>query len=221
MNFEYFGKIYESEKIKSWEKSYLNYNSLVNDIKSIVECISKLLEECKKQKKTEQKDKDKSINYEINSKKAINDVSFSDSLRPTILSVIKERNNDSIINNDPLTNVNTLERNKNLIEDKIKAFFDSLDEEIKKINIFYSSQEKDIYQKINKRIKNKDEIKKEASSTILKELDLINYLSELCSQIIIFIYWNIKALKNILYIFDNSTYPIIDSMSYGYIKKHL
>lgn len=225
MNFEYFGKIYESEKIKSWEKDYLDYNSLVNDIKSIVDCISKLLEECKKQKKTEKKDKDKKqkdkINFEINSKKAINDVSLSDSLRPTLLSVIKERSGNSFTNKDSSQNTNTLEINKNLIEDKIKSFFNSLDGEIKKINIFYSSQEKDIYQKINKRIKNKNEIKGEASANILKELDLINYLCELCSQIIIFIYWNIKALKNILYIFDKSTSPIIDSMSYGYLKKHL
>ena len=224
MNFEYFGKIYESEKINCWEKYYLNYNSLVNDIKSIVDCISNLLEECKKQKITEQKDKekkDKNINFETNSKKSINDVSFSDSLRPTLLSIIKERNNNSFAINDSLACINNLEKNKNIIEEKIKVFFDTLDKEIKKINIFYSSQEKDIYQKINKRIKNQTEIKGESNSNILKELDLINYLCELCSQIIIFIYWNIKALKNILFIFDNSTYPIIDSMSFGYIKKHL
>jgi len=225
MNFEYFGKIYDSEKINSWDKYYLNYNSLVNDIKSISDCISNLLEECKKQKIIEQKDKeinDKSINFEINSKKAINDVSFSDSLKPTLLSILKEKNSDSFTcNNDSMTCTNSLENNKNIIEEKIKSFFDTLDEQIKKINVFYSTQEKDIYQKINKRIKNQTEIKGESFSNILKELDLINYLCELCSQIIIFIYWNIKALKNILYIFDNSTYPIIDSMSFGYIKKHL
>ena len=225
MNFEYFGKIYDSEKINSWDKYYLNYNSLVNDIKSISDCISNLLEECKKQKIIEQKDKeinDKSINLEINSKKAINDVSFSDSLKPTLLSILKEKNSDSFTcNNDSMTCTNSLENNKNIIEEKIKSFFDTLDEQIKKINVFYSTQEKDIYQKINKRIKNQTEIKGESFSNILKELDLINYLCELCSQIIIFIYWNIKALKNILYIFDNSTYPIIDSMSFGYIKKHL
>ena len=225
MNFEYFGKIYDSEKINSWDKYYLNYNSLVNDIKSISDCISNLLEECKKQKIIEQKDKeinDKSINFEINSKKAINDVSFSDSLKPTLLSIVKERNSDSFTsNNDSMTCTNSLENNKNIIEEKIISFFDTLDEQIKKINVFYSTQEKDIYQKINKRIKNQTEIKGESCSSILKELDLINYLCELCSQIIIFIYWNIKALKNILFIFDNSTYPIIDSMSFGYIKKHL
>ena len=186
MNFEYFGTIYESEKIKSWEKYYLNYNSLVNDIKSIVDYISNLLEECKKQKLTEQNDKEKNgknINFERNTKKSINDVRLSDSLKPTLLSIIKERNNNSFTSNDSMTSINTLEKNKNIIENKIKAFFDTLDEEIKKIYNFYSSQEKDIYQKINKRIKNQTEIKGESNSNILKELDLINYLCELCSQI--------------------------------------
>ena len=97
----------------------------------------------------------------------------------------------------------------------------TLDKEIKKIYIFFSAKEKDIYQKINKKIQNKNTIYNKTSKEILKELNSINYISELSKQLIIYIYWNIKALKNILILFDNSTKSIVESLSYLYIKKCL
>ena len=83
---------------------------------------------------------------------------------------------------------NTEEDKKREIEGKIQKFIEFLDDELKKIYIFFSSTEKDIYQKINKKIQNKDAISNKSSNEILKELKSIKYISELCKQLIIFIF---------------------------------
>ena len=151
----------------------------------------------KKEEKNENKNKEKEKEEEKNKKK---------------------ENEADIFNED---NIDPKHKKQNEIIEKINEFFESLDKEIKKIYLFFSSNEKSIYQNISKKLQNKENIKKKSVTDIFKEIDSINYLSELCTQIIIFIYWNIKALKNILNNFDNSTKEILNKLSYKNVKKFL
>jgi hypothetical protein len=107
------------------------------------------------------------------------------------------------------------------LKDKIISFFNLIDKEIKKIYIFYSSKEKDLYQNINKKIKNKEIMKNNSCNDIFGEIDKLEYLSNLCLELLKFIYLNIRALLNILTILDNHLNTNADSISYKYLKKYL
>ena len=241
MNPEIFGKIFDSEKIESWSDNYINYDGLIQDIIKLDEFLHKLINDNKKNEMLETKKMKKGLKN--NDKKIIdtsNDNSKSNinlkKIRATPSLLSKLNDCDELFPNIKYNNEQTYEmeetrvssisddkqkENKKIIEDKIRAFIDSLDKELKKIYIFFSSKEKDIYQKINKKIQNKEQIASKQIEDIIKELDSINYIGELCKHIIIFIYMNIKALKNLLFFFDKSTKFIVDSLSYIYIKKFL
>jgi len=199
MSSETFGKKFELEKVKSWDQYYINYNKAVDSIKDLIIFLKNLVY---KTKAEEEKNKNNNNSKDLEQSKKLKKVGGI----PTLLKTFK---------------TNTEEDKKKEIQEKIQKFIEFLDDEIKKIYIFFSSTEKDIYQKINKKIQNKDAISNKASNDILKELKSIKYISELCKQLIIFIFWNIKALKNILLLFDNSTKEVVESLSYSYIKKLL
>ena len=243
MNPEIFGKIFDSEKIESWSDNYINYDGLIQDIIKLDEFLHKLIIDNKKYEIADTKRMKKGLKN--NYKKIIesnNDKSKTNkkidlkkiSATPSLLS--KLNNCDELFPNINNNNEQTYEmeetrvssisddiqkENKKIIEDKIRTFIDSLDKELKKIYIFFSSKEKDIYQRINKKIQYKEQIAVKQIEEIIKELDSINYIGQLCKEIIIFIYLNIKALKNLLFVFDKSTKFIIESLSYVYIKKFL
>ena len=125
-------------------------------------------------------------------------------------------------NNFIITESNSEKENQDSItKKKLILFFQSLDKEVKKLHIFYSSKEKDIYQSLNKKIKNKSKINDKDYDEIIKELDELDYICELCTQILIFIHLNIQALKSILSFLDNSLNTLDQSISYKYIKKFL
>ena len=199
MSSETFGKKFELEKVKSWDQYYINYNKAVDSIKDLIIFLKNLVY---KTKAEEEKNKNNNNSKDLEQSKKLKKAGGI----PTLLKTLK---------------TNTEEDKKKEIQEKIQKFIEFLDDEIKKIYIFFSSTEKDIYQKINKKIQNKDAISNKASNDILKELKSIKYISELCKQLIIFIFWNIKALKNILLLFDNSTKEVVESLSYSYIKKLL
>ena len=210
---ESFGQIFKSEKVTSWQKSYINYDELINDIKNIVKYLKMIVEENKNNKIILKNNKA----FQVKNNSKVNIFGGVE----TLLASIKNKNTYSFLNKNENINENQEENRKKEIEEKIKLFFQSLDKEIKKIYIFFSTKEKDIYQKINKKIQNKNNIKNKEINEILKEIDSIKYISELCKQIIMFIYWNIKALKNVLDFFGKSTKTITESLSYIYLKNFL
>ena len=195
--YKEFSLKFESEKITSWEKSYIDYNTIV---KKILELFRK------------KKEKDVQTNFEnINQN-----------------NIIYNNDENNISNNDnnnkkQFNDINSENKSKDSssIKEEIKSFFQILDKEVKKLNIFYSSKEKDIYQNINKKIQNISKIKEKSCNEILKEIEELNYLDELCLQVLLFIYLNIKALKSILSILDNSLNTKNQSISYKYIKRFL
>ena len=238
-NFEKFGKFFNSEKVKTWDNDYINYNGLITEIKGLMEFQKKIIKEnpnnilslskstiiesneiIRDLNKTGSNEKSSEISENI--KGVSNPLSFiinkSHSLQD------KEEKGNLILNKGIYKDIsfnNQIDEIKTQIKEKIKAFINELDKEVKKIYIFYSSKEKEIYQKINKKIINKNNLSDKNPSELIKELNSLNYISELCKQIIIYIFLNIKALKNILFIFDKSTTNIVESLSYIYLKKYL
>ena len=211
---ESFGQIFKLEKVQSWENSYINYDQFINDIKNIVKYLKMIIEESKTNKIVKNKEL-------LNNNPKIKKIGGQPTLFASININNINNNEDNNFSLNKAINKNLEEEHKKAIEEKIKLFFQSLDKEIKKIYIFFSTKEKDIYQKINKKIQNKNIIINKDITEIIKEIASINYISELCKQLIIFIFWNIKALKNILDFFGKSTKAITESLSYLYLKKFL
>ena len=175
-----FFEYYESEKVKNWENSYINYKKLIEELSNLF---------ITKQSESQQVNED----------------------------ILESNNLDNIDN----TTNNEKEKKDSITKEKIKSFFKSLDQEVKKIYIFYSSKEKDIYQSLNKKIKNKSKINDKSCDEILKGMDELDYLCQLCTQIVIFIHLNIQALKSILSILEDTLNIEDYSISYNYIKKFL
>jgi hypothetical protein len=199
---EEFLDIFEQEKVTSWDSHYISYEKIIKEM-------TQLFDTKRRAKTTKETNKITNELYEKNDK---------------ILNEMKNR--QSFKNNNKINQI--LDSTGNLKNDidssstgKIKSFFDLLDKEIKKIYIFYSSKEKDIYQNINKRIQNKQNIKNKSCEEILKEMDDLEYLSNLCLELLEFIYLNIRALKSILSILDDNLNYESQTISYNYLKKYL
>ena len=210
MNDEYnkFLSYFESEKIESWENSYINYERIYKEIinlfqtqKELTNKKKEIIEKTKSTilKKTKTNDNNKNFNKAL--EKIIDDNNNEIEYQKTKSQIIT---GESIVNRE-----------------KIKSFFQLLDQEVKKLNVFYSSKEKDIYQNINTKIQKKSKIKEKSCEDILKEIDELDYLNELCLQVLCFIHLNIQALKSILRILDKSLNNEDQSISYKYIKKFL
>ena len=192
MKYETFEDLFNSEKVEIWQDNYVNYKGKIKEINDFVQNVKIIV----------------GNNLIQNKKEEENNNSSS-------LKIIQE-NNEIIeinleINNDK----------KKLIIEKIKMFFESMDREINKIHTFYSIKERKIYQEISQKINNKNKLKNKKIKEIITKIDSLNYYSNFCNQLIIYIYWNIKAIKSLLNIFDNSTKTIAKKLSYLYLKYHL
>ena len=200
---EEFLSYFEQEKVTSWDNYYINYRELFKGITKLFETeLDSVKIEEKKQKLVEFDEKNDAIIKEMKN-----------------IPLFKNNINNNI-NNVSYDNTNS-DTDSSFSKNKIKPFFDLLDKEIKKIYNFYSSKEKDLYQNINKKIQNKENIKKKSCNEIIKEIDELEYLSNLCLELLEFIYLNILALKNILNTLDNIVNTQTQSISYNYLKKYL
>ena len=186
-----FLEIFEEEKVQIWENSYINYENIYKEIVNLFQIQKETINANNKEQNNTNMFK------KANTEKINNKIEFE---KIDCKSISEE----SVVN-----------------KEKIKSFFLLLDKEVKKLNTFYSSKEKDIYQNINKKIQNKSNIKEKPCEEILKEIDNLNYLNELCLQVLCFIHLNIQALKSILRILDKSLNNKDQSISYNYIKKFL
>ena len=193
---------FEQEKVTSWDSHYISYEKIIKEM-------TQLFNTKRRAKTTKETNIITNELYEKNDK-IINEM----------------KNRQSFKNNININQI--LDSTGNLKNDidssstsKIKSFFDLLDKEIKKIYIFYSSKEKDLYQSINKKIQNKEKTKNKSCQEIIKEINSLNYLSNLCLELLAFIYLNILALKKILNSLDNYINTKKESISYKYLKKFL
>lgn len=188
---------FESEKVKQWEKSYINYKNIIQEISDLFKI------------------------KQIQLHKDSNGISEFEEFTINNIEEIKSMNKTFSNTMDIKSNINSKNTNSSLIKEEIKSFFHLIDKEVKKLNVFYSSKEKDIYNNISKKIENKSKISDKSCVEILKEIDELDYLNELCLQVLLFIYLNIQALKSILRILDNSLNTEDQSISYKFIKRFL
>ena len=204
-DYKKFLDYFELEKVESWEKYYIDYKNIIKEIFKLFR--TKQIES-------------KTMNNEYHIPKGFNKKAKKD------IKEIKTNKNDNILTDNKYNIINDPEeKNKSMdsssSQAQIKSLFDLLDKEVKKIHIFYSSKEKDIYQRINKQIKNRSKIIAKTSKEIVMEIDDLNYITNLSLQVLGFIYINIQALKSILSLLDNSLNTVSQSISYKYIKKFL
>ena len=207
---EEFLNYFKEEKVTSWDSFYINYENLSNEVQNLF---------TKRNGSIKKKGIEK-VPKELEEKQN---------------AIITELKNFHLFKNNPNTpnlgkdseEINSMNEGSSISssssssKDRIKSFFDSLDREIKKIYIFYSSKEKDLYQSINKKIQNKEKTKNKSCQEIIKEINSLNYLSNLCLELLAFIYLNILALKKILNSLDNYINTKKESISYKYLKKFL
>ena len=196
---------FELEKVESWDKYYIDYKNIIKEIFKLF-----------RTKQTESE----TMNNEHHIPKKLDKEEKKDIIE------IKTNQNDNIPTDNKYNNIiDTEEKNKSMdlssSQAQIKSLFELLDKEVKKIHIFYSTKEKDIYQRINKKIKNKSKIIDKTSKEIVKEIDELYYISELSLQVLGYININIQALKSILSLLDNSLNTVSQFISYKYIKNFL
>ena len=207
---EEFLKEFEDEKVKEWNDSYLDYTNLKNKINKIKDIYFKnkdIKSENDKKGEIEEKKQIK-LNEIITSEKKSNVIENIDEIDESL-----ENNNDILSNFSMET-----EEKLNILGMPTKKFMELLDEQIKKIHIFYTRKEKKLYDDMNLQLRLYESLKNknnnERKMQIVTDLD---YLSNFSYELIKYVYINIKALKRILKIFDLKLVKI----SYNYLKKNL
>ncbi len=115
------------------------------------------------------------------------------------------------------------EKDKKLFRAKIKNFISLLDEEVKKIHTFFTKKERKIFNLISKQIdkKNSGSENNNNLSSLINSCNDLLHISLLSKEIILYVFLNIKALKQILKIFDEKLSRIIKKMPFTYIRRFL
>ena len=204
---------FEDEKIKGWKDNYIDYIKLRNEITKIYNkfCINN--NDISFSEKEEEEEDKNEIKIELN--KSFNNKGDKSNIIENI-EELEKLNNSLGINNDIISR--TTSKKIEILKKPTKYFMSLVDKEIKKIHIFYTSKETNLYENINSQIsifklsKNKNNNK--AKIDIISNLE---YLSNFCDELINYVYINIKALIRILKIYD---FKLIE-ISYNYIKKYL
>ena len=224
---ENFLKQFNAGKLKSWDKNYIDYIFLCNKIVSIIDKFTNDNQNIPIEDKVEEKKEDK--DYEEDIFDGQNQIELSNTelraLSNDLINEDKEKLN--IIGNIAQLDNNTENSNKTAIDSKklkifkkpTKEFISLLDREIKKIHAFYISKETELFEGVTTQIElfNNLRNKEKNNEKKIKIISDIKYLSKLGQSLINYVYLNIKALKNLLNIYDNQ----IIFISYKYMKKHL
>lgn len=199
-----FLKEYDSEKNTSWKENYIDYIGLCNKITSILENYNNKNQNILKENHNEEESDEKNIKIELipPPKKSQNNI-------------IKEEDEDNGLENN-LRPINIKNKDE-IFKKQTKVFISLLDNEIKKMHIFYTKKETSLFEGVSSQISifnnNKKTKKKNQNYKIISELA---YLIQLTTTLIFYIYSNIKALKKILNTYDQN----IMEISYEYLKKH-
>lgn len=197
---------FNEEKVKDWTKFYINYMGLKNLLTSIYQkYINK--KEFEEDNKEEEEKESNDFKMELNN-------------------FISSKKKSSIIENLDEVSSNSLSQKSVSVQSSIKMkklskptknFMTSLDEEIKKMKIFYVKKEKSLYDALNiqHRIYESPN-NKENNKAKMKIASDLEYLSDLSYQLIRYVYINIRALIRILKLYDSKLIQI----SGNFLKKH-
>lgn len=218
---EEFLNQFNKNKIKSWDNNYINYISLCNKIKYIEEKYNN--NNSKIELGEEEVENDNEDVMEIENgielqKSNLNNISNNlikeDEENMSIIENLSNKGNDNNTSNTIIE-----EKKIKKFKKPTKKFMNLLDKEIKKMHAFYISKETDLFEGTSSQIELYDTLKSKENTNDkkIKIISDIKYLSKLGQSLIDYVYLNIKALKNILNIYDKK----IISISYQYIQKHL
>ena len=178
-----FGKKFLKNQIKVWEKEYINYKRLKQIIKSINKKITV-------------------FNNNIISNDIIQE---TEEIKDPLLSngqIDENKNNELLINlktedlKEFFSNFE-IENNNNIYH--LYDFIQSLDEEFKKVYVFFINQERDLYNQINSFLYFKKNIKKEDIKNLIISL---LYAVDLAYSLKKYINYNVRAMIKILKKFD-------------------
>ena len=193
------------EKVKEWDKYYINYIGLKNLLTKIYQNYinNKEFEEDNKEEEKESND----FKLELNNL-------YASKIKSNLIENIDEVSLNSL--SQKSVSVQTSIKMSKLSK-PTKKFMSTLDEEIKKIHIFYVKKEKSLYNNINIQHKiyesQNNEDNNKAKMKIASDLE---YLSNLSYELISYVYINIRALIRILKLYDSKLIEI----SSDFLKKH-
>lgn len=199
-----FLKELDEEKVKEWDKYYINYIGLKNLITKIYQDYinNKEFEEDNKEEEKESDDFKLELNYLYTTKMKSNLIENIDEVSLNIPS----RKSSSVQSSIKMSKLSK----------PTKKFISTLDEEIKKMHIFYVKKEKSLYDNINiqHRIYESPD-NQDNSKALMKIASDLEYLSNLSYELISYVYINIRVLIRILKIYDSKLIEI----SGNFLKK--
>ena len=100
----------------------------------------------------------------------------------------------------------------------LSNFISQIDEEKKKVYLFYLEKEKLIFNNISLCIKERASYDYKTINELQKEIDNLEYLSELLKEIGLFLYENLNALKKLLKKFDKKLGKYLGKIYHSYFK---
>lgn len=192
-----FVQNFENSQIKQWIPHYISYRKINGLILSI-------LNEYEFDKKSEFLPENNSIHIERRGSLP----SSSSEIKPN-------RVNDLNISTDPEDNkFNSIDKK----EYQVSNFLSQIDEEKKKVYLFYLEKEKFIFNSISLCIKEKVSYNYKTINELQNEIDNLEYLSELLKEVGVFVYENLNALKKLLKTFDKKLGKYLGKIYYSYFK---
>lgn len=203
-----FLKELNEEKVKEWDKYYINYMRLKNLITKIKQDYinNKEFEEDNKEEEEEEEKESNDFKLELNN-----------------LYTSKRKSN--LIENIDEVSLNTFSQKTVSVQSSIKMrklskptkkFMSILDEEIKKMHIFFVKKEKNLYDNTNIQRRIFESPNQDNDKAKMKIASDLEYLSNLSYEIISYVYINIRALIRILKLYDSKLIEI----SGDFLKKH-
>ena len=201
---EKFQYKYNSQKVANWQNNYIDYFLLKQELDTIIEKNKKNIKE---QIKENKEIKEIIPEYETARR------SLTNESLPIEEECMLPPNHDDKKEKNEEKNIQEVSFNK-----ISKDFINLLDKELKKFYEFYKNKEKNLYDNMNIQISNFMDSNKNKNND--KKIEIISeliYLSNLCKELLNYVYVNITAIMRILCKFDN----MFTNISYNYIKKYL
>jgi SPX domain protein involved in polyphosphate accumulation len=117
--------------------------------------------------------------------------------------------------------VNIVRDNKPMKSEYVKKFLFKLDQEIKRIYIFFMNKERELYVSINSHLHIRESYETLIIQNILKELEELYMVSEVALNLTKYISQNMLAIKTILNKFDKHFEKVYGKISFAYAQKKI
>ncbi len=119
------------------------------------------------------------------------------------------------------TDIESVEGKESQNNSFLKKFKEALDTEIKKMYIFFSGKERELYVQINSHLHIKQSYEGFSLSNLKKEILEIKKISDIAFNVSKYVHLNMTAIKKILKKFDKNFQHIYGKITFPYIQKKL